>query len=307
MSSFLAHLVQQVVPGRALLQPVASQAEGDAAAVVSGATTAEADDVVEATIAAPQRRGSMAREPRGETAEASEAVSGVAAAPIASIADSATAPGVVPRVEHLAPPVARSADRTRAQPEPAALTQPARQVSERLPLPKPDVQVKRSSAVAPESQSPLIRNDEPRAPSVAMTSAPVIRPAPLVSPMPSAANPRVAAPAPPRAQAERTPARTQRPVVAASITKAPAPAVVGTSLRDRSPSVVPRPPRLPALAEPASPSTSAPQSVRVTIGRVEVRAVAPQASPARTTKPAPAANRPTLSLADYLARRGKGN
>lgn len=94
------------------------------------------------------------------------------------------------------------------------------------------------------------------------------------------------APTPPT-QYPQEPARTtaQRGILEA-------PARSGAAL-----SPIPAMEATPASAAPAQPS------VHVTIGRIELRA-APQAAPVPAAK-APSANRPTVSLHDYLARRNK--
>jgi len=66
---------------------------------------------------------------------------------------------------------------------------------------------------------------------------------------------------------------------------------------------LPHPPALPVLGRelPRLAQRSAPPTVRVTIGRIEVRAALP-AQPAATRGP-PSPRRPALSLDDYLKRR----
>ena len=89
---------------------------------------------------------------------------------------------------------------------------------------------------------------------------------------------------------------------------------------DPSPAIQTVRPKQGMLVEPPTPQASTPQhkggdaqprispqpvaapTVHVTIGRIELRASAPAATPAPSR---PAANRPALSLADYLERRTK--
>jgi hypothetical protein len=63
-----------------------------------------------------------------------------------------------------------------------------------------------------------------------------------------------------------------------------------------------RPPAAPAWDQAAALGSS--PSVRVTIGRIEVKAVLPAESPARRAEPPP---RPPLSLDDYLTRRQRSS
>jgi hypothetical protein len=72
-----------------------------------------------------------------------------------------------------------------------------------------------------------------------------------------------------------------------------------------SPAYDPRPPDRPLVVETRRPATPegelGEQSVHVTIGRIEVRAPAPQAPPAPVPQPE---RTPTLSLDEYLRTRG---
>ena len=74
--------------------------------------------------------------------------------------------------------------------------------------------------------------------------------------------------------------------------------------KERPPLIVPNTPPPPVFSPPAQVNAALP-AVHVTIGRVEIRAVTAPASPTRASKAA-GSNRPTMSLSDYLARRGKG-
>jgi hypothetical protein len=62
-------------------------------------------------------------------------------------------------------------------------------------------------------------------------------------------------------------------------------------------------PKAPAPAEPTAAPKPTP-TIKVTIGRIEVRAIMPPAPPAPRTKPARTG--PTLSLEDYLKQRNEG-
>lgn len=99
-----------------------------------------------------------------------------------------------------------------------------------------------------------------------------------------------------------TPRLTER--LPASRAEAPARATNGTA------AIVPKPAPLGSVMA-APPSSTGPDakptapSVHVTIGRVEIRATTATSAQPKSAKPAPT-SRPSLSLADYLARRNKG-
>jgi hypothetical protein len=137
-------------------------------------------------------------------------------------------------------------------------------------------------------------------------------------PVPSAAKPG-AARASPAAEAPRDEAPTARaadrprpviqvvrPVEAPSAIPRPRAAATTTAEPEAGSASSP-PPAAPALAPSlrvrrpeAHRAKATPPDVHITIGRVEIRAVAAIAAPERQAKPAP---RPVESLADYLARR----
>jgi len=95
--------------------------------------------------------------------------------------------------------------------------------------------------------------------------------------------------------------------------------VPGAPLSPTSPPLEPRPmqgavaarplitPRIEPATQPPGRSAATPEpapTIRVTIGRVEVRAITPPAPP--VARPKPARTGPTLSLDDYLQQRSRG-
>jgi len=185
------------------------------------------------------------------------------------------------------------------------------------------------SARTPGERPQSPRADQALAPAPARPPAPrpvSHRPAPLLStesmPPPSAAAPATAgdrpAPAPREAAhaAAPPPGPTNEPgAVKAAVEEAVA-ARIATWRRPEP--ILGHTPGMgaiaPRLAEPAAsmppPTAQARQApaIRVTIGRVEVRAVAPAASPAPTaaSRTERGRRRPGLSLDEYLARRKGG-
>jgi len=128
---------------------------------------------------------------------------------------------------------------------------------------------------------------------------------PSALPQPSSAQARVEA-------APRPRDRATHPSVLEPRTDASAPETPRDHAHDASPAPAPTQaqailkPRLPypePVAQSAQPSASLPTepTVHVTIGRVEIRAVAAAATPTRAAPPKPA-----LSLSDYLQRRDGG-
>ena len=88
-----------------------------------------------------------------------------------------------------------------------------------------------------------------------------------------------------------------------------------TASRERATSVEPRPlaerPALPRLeprpALPVAPPPAAEPLIRVTIGRIEVRAVLPRPALSPPSAPARPPSAPALGLDDYLKQRNGGS
>ncbi|MET4726679.1 hypothetical protein ABIE09_000450 [Lysobacter enzymogenes] len=146
---------------------------------------------------------------------------------------------------------------------------------------------RRDTTPAATIDAPTIRPQRDATPSPTALRSP-----PSVATRASAADPRPAqaqTPAPPPAAAS-APARAPAP-------PPPLPAPARLAARDAAPAAVAHPARRNA---PAAPAPVAPAPVQVSIGRVEIRAGAPAATPAA----APRRNgAPALGLDDYLRQR----
>jgi hypothetical protein len=245
------------------------------------------------------------------------------------------APVVGPPVEEIAPADERpsrvpagSADRLQKRREtPAAVrvaerrdrvTAPPPVESERrrtqpAPARSPDRRDEEAEARAARADEPVGRSEPPRrvpipttveAPAhVVAQPPPAARPEPEASPAPARAPKVVHTLDPiPGADVDRAPARplvpprtpppTAAPVRSDRTTAPAAPILPAAAL-------VPRPIPEPRRLRPAGPAE--PPVVRITIGRIDVRAI-PTATPTEI-KDRPAPRKPAMSLEDYLARR----
>ncbi|HEY3268732.1 MAG TPA: hypothetical protein VGM37_17585 [Armatimonadota bacterium] len=145
----------------------------------------------------------------------------------------------------------------------------------------------RRSVESPAATGPIPPPVRPEAPTVAPLSRAVERPVPVPAAAPDSPS-RKDAPAPDPIR----PSRASAPALTAPAAPSPRGALAVTPHR---PDLTPR-------VEIPAPSSS--PAVRVTIGRVEVRAVLPPAPPAPPAAPASVDTR--LSLDEYLKTRGEG-
>jgi hypothetical protein len=141
------------------------------------------------------------------------------------------------------------------------------------------------TAVPDGDRGPLRVAAPPRAPGRGRSRAAAALPGPAEhGAAPSAAKERRVPAAPPKPETHRPGVRTE-------------PARPGSLRAEAPPVLAARPPR------PQVPAKDAPAStVRVTIGRVDVRAVTPEQPPEQRRKPTRA---PRMSLDDYLSRLGR--
>ncbi len=158
----------------------------------------------------------------------------------------------------------------------------------------------------PRPASPLSEELRPARPqpSSAQAVPPEARPAaPESDPFTQGSTPRIAVSGESHAQIEpaATPAET-RPAASQSAPSAPAAPILGRV--DGRPAVEPR--FIEPLADvPSSQARREPApTIRVTIGRIEIRAAMPQAPPVRAQ---PVRRQPVLPLEQYLQRRNEGN
>ncbi|TMJ95088.1 MAG: hypothetical protein E6G67_07990 [Actinobacteria bacterium] len=189
-----------------------------------------------------------------------------------------------------------------------------------------DAESPRAPATQPTSKPPVQRVDAASEPHEAPTvGGEKARPEP-VSPAPVALRPHAvdAASGPERRATRASPPSRERSSrrfdVAARVAPGRVPAkpdevetpevlevaaeVAATPRPDRPAKPGPWPPARETSPRPAAPAEPAqPPIVRVTIGRVDVRAVAPEKSPERERSPKPS---PTVSLDEYLGRSGSG-
>jgi hypothetical protein len=201
------------------------------------------------------------------------------------------APAAEPRLErtqpsrHLAAEADEDAEPIAADPPTAAgRARPAPAAARQVPA--------RAAAEAPRDEAPSSRPAHP--------PLPVVRAASSVEAPPAAATSNRQAAASTTAEPESGP-ESSRPYAAPAPVRRPAPAepaaprpVLERSLPARRPEAHRPSIRTAREAKPMPPD------VHITIGRVEIRAVAAASEPERQAKPAP---RPVESLADYLARR----
>jgi hypothetical protein len=289
MTGYLTRLAARSLPGGAAVRPrVATVFEPAGLADAAGSEEAEEHDADQARESRPAGPG---RARSGAAVEAGSAPIPRQGPPLGSPAAAGAA---------VSPPTASQEARGSATAPPAARTTKGR-----------------ASPVAARASATGGRTGEaddqpPEAANRRVEPAPAKTPGPLREGAPSAADGRVApAPGPP-AESVGGPLPWSRPSLEADALDVPGspPGSAASPAPDRPaadpglPSLVAAPTRRARrAASTASGDPSPPQpTVHVTIGRVEVRAVAAPA-PAR---PAERERRPALTLAEYLQRREAG-
>jgi hypothetical protein len=202
---------------------------------------------------------------------------------------------------------------------PAALLSPLRTITEPAappPLETPVRQATSSATTAPVSHGETL--PEQQGPPVVSPPLPVPQPLPTVvqqtrvqrvierrrDPQPPAESHNIHPPTP------RSPSPVAPPMPASPpLSAGPEPQEMTSTTANEPPGTLLRPKITPLPAQPiieqVRSDTAAPPSVRVTIGRVEVRAVTPPLAPRPTPRP-PARFQPPLTLKAYLQRRNEG-
>lgn len=233
-----------------------------------------------------------------------------AAPPAADMASLAASPATPPLQRAMPPPVPT---RSPPPPQPVAVLWPPQPSGEVTPA-QPAATLAQSHVPAPPvlpvPVASLARVPPPQPIDVRPEPGePVIRPL-RATPAP----PPVAAPAPPAPSTEihietrvveRIAAAREPAAVVASKAQAPGPPLTAPPPTGIRPQITPAAParQAPVPAEP-TPPPAPPAVVRVTIGRVEVRAITPPTAPAPPSRSA--RNVPVLTLDQYLQQRRGG-